>query len=202
MKNKRLVLDLARRVHQFYETMNRAERNITYGGHWWDHIVRVTNNAVFIMRHCTPAKNNDWVIAAALCHDLAYRTSPADVSQSAEACQRLMIESGYSPRIAKEASLLILATDRDSKEPSSRDERILYVSDKLDLLGVEGTIRLAIEHSNDLTIREDLGNFIRGRQDDWVRYMLTLDVANDLVRRKQGESEQILRKLPTPELDL
>jgi hypothetical protein len=114
-----------------------------------------------------------------------------------------MRDVGYGLQDAEGASSLIFADDRDVKRAETQDEKILYIADKLDLLGVDGTIRLLIEHGNQgLTIRHDLAVLAAKKQKDWVDYMLSLSVAANLVRARYAEATTLLDTLSEPTLNL
>ena len=194
---------LAREVRQHYYDMDEETRNKLLAGHWWDHVVRVSNNAWLILTRYESTPRQELVMAAAFCHDLVQpdgdNNDRAAALLSGAMCEAFMADAHYSQEEQKLAASLILAADRDVKRAESREERILYVADKLDLMGIDGVVRLLIEIGcQGITVRHDLANAARQRIGDWSRYMLSLSTGSTLVRERLAEAGRILDRLQEP----
>jgi HD superfamily phosphodiesterase len=203
MKNTNLH-KLSDKVRDFYYVMDEHTRNVKCAGHWWDHIVRVVNNAIDVLGGQIVGRQSEIIIAAALCHELSYiEDKDNHTTLSSKKCAEFMLDVGYVLSDAQEAASIVLAADRDVKMARTHPERTLYVADKLDLMGIDGTIRLLVEHGNEgCTVRHELADFVAKRQKNWLEYMLSLNVANDLVRLRYSEAEKLLETLRVPKLKL
>lgn len=189
--------NLLSEVKNFYFCMDARTRNVDCAGHWWDHIARVVNNAQLITNVYTPSSNSELIFAAALCHDIAYlNDKKSPTASSAKRCEELMLNSGYNESSATFARELILSTDRDVKYAENIDERIVYIADKLDLFGIDGTIRLLIEHGKKgITVRDELARTVAERQKNWFDYMMSMNVAQEFIKRKYSISLDIIKEL-------
>ena len=196
--------ELARRVEAFYRSLIPERRNADYAGHWWDHIVRVTNNATLILKEARHAAKPRLIVAASLCHDLGYaEEASGEPKPSLDRCRELLEATGYSRDEIDYVTSLIIATDRDLKRAETVDERIAYVADKLDLFGVAGTIRLIIEYSRTgLTVRHEVAQRVREHQADWFAYMISFGIAEDIIRAQHQIGAEILNELSEPSADI
>lgn len=181
-----------------YHAIPEAERHTQYEAHWWDHISRVVRNCEDLAREeRMDDADRNILIASAHCHDICL-ASPGedDVVGSSRECQMLMTQCGFSAEEADLGASLVLATDRDVKTPTSLLERIIYTGDKLDLFGVDGTIRLVIQEARrGLTTRDTLAASISKRQAQWLSFMESLDVGQRLVQKRADEAATVLDAL-------
>lgn len=191
------LLLLAASVEQLYMAVQQEDRNNRLRGHWWDHVSRVVRNAATLIGDEAILDGADVVLAAALCHDLSFETPNSDpIAVASRRCSELMHDVGFSRDDAQLGARLVEATDRDVRRPSTKLERVLYVADKLDLFGYDGTTRLLIEESGKgLTVRAEVGEAARRRQADWLSFMRELGVGRDLVERRAAEADVILSAL-------
>lgn len=192
------IADLRAEIEGFYRSLDTNVRNTQYAGHWWDHVSRVVRNVVLLCDSEHVETERVALIAAALCHDLVLSSSPDDgVRQSAARCRTMMLSHGFSQSDAAFASSLILATDRDVKTPSTIPERLIYIADKLDLFGIDGTIRLLLQESKaeSITVRDELSERVRDRQERWIDLMRSFGVGGALITERIDASAMILASL-------
>ena len=192
-------------VEDYYRSLDDQDRNAQYADHWWDHISRVVRNASLICDEAISIGSDRAVIlAAALCHDFVVTNDGEDdVRASSKRCRELMVDCGFTSRDADLGASLVLATDRDVREPTTTLERILYTADKLDLFGTDGTIRILLAESRKgLTVREDLAQRVRTRQAQWLLLMRSFDIAHALVEERAESAERLLESLSPIDLTL
>jgi HD superfamily phosphodiesterase len=181
-----------------YHAIPEPERHTQYEAHWWDHISRVVRNCDDLAREeCVDGDHRNVLVASALCHDICL-ASPGedDVVDSSRECRKLMAQCGFSDEESDLGASLVLATDRDVKAPTSLLERIIYTGDKLDLFGIDGTVRLVIQEARrGLTTRDAIAARITERQAQWLSFMESLDVGQRLVQMRAGEAKAVLDAL-------
>lgn len=186
-----------------YLAMPATEREIQYEAHWWDHISRVVRNCDDLAHEeHLDGSDRSVLIASALCHDICL-ASPGedDVIGSSLECRSLMTHCGFSDQEAELGASLVLATDRDVKTPTSLLERIIYTGDKLDLFGVDGTVRLVVQEARrGLTTRDAIAARIAERQAQWLSFMESLNVGQRLVQKRAGEAKSVLDALGAVEI--
>ena len=183
-------------VEAFYAEISTDDRNGKYAGHWWDHVSRVVRNArrLISVEECG---NPDALVAAALCHDMSLDSVP----ESANLCRDYSQRAGFSQKDSDYAASLVLATDRDVKTPTSHDERLLYVADKLDLFGFDGTVRLLIEHQRaGISVRDELKAIASQRQADWLQFMHSLNVGHAIIDEAAETAHVLLDSLAPVEI--
>lgn len=186
-----------------YHAIPGPERHTQYEAHWWDHISRVVRNCDDLAREeRVDGDHRNVLVASALCHDICL-TSPGkdDVVGSSHECRKLMTQCGFSAEESDLGASLVLATDRDVKAPTSPLERIIYTGDKLDLFGIDGTVRLVIQEARrGLTTRDAIAARIAERQTQWLSFMESLDVGQRLVQTRAGEARTVLDALGAIEI--
>ena len=186
-----------------YFAISDTERQVQYEAHWWDHISRVVRNCDDLA-HEEHVDGSDMSVltASALCHDICLSAPGVDdVAGSSRECRKLMMQCGFSDQESNLGASLVLATDRDVKTPTSLLERIIYTGDKLDLFGVDGTVRLVVQEARrGLTTRDAIAARIAERQAQWLLFMKSLDVGQRLVQKRAGEAIAVLDALGTVEI--
>lgn len=191
-------------VEAHYRSIDHEERNERYESHWWDHVSRVFRNAALIAKEERVAGDLEILLAAALCHDIHVESSGQDdARKSSLECKRLMVASGFGEGEANLGASLVLSTDRDVKDPETLLEKILYTADKLDLFGVDGTVRLVVQEARrGITVRDELAEQIASRQDEWLTFMRSLRVGSQLVAERADWAKLTLDALRPVEPDI
>ena len=125
-----------------------------------EHIYRVLANALKIGRE---EENVDWdvLIAACLLHDVGRPEQFADpklchAEIGSEKARAFLLEQGYAPAFAEKVAHCVLTHRfRKARPPQSREARILFDADKLDVTGALGIARtLMYKGDNGHTIYE------------------------------------------------
>lgn len=198
--NQSRMHQLAVHVQKLYYNMDQQTRNDACDGHWWDHVVRVANNALFIVNRDEASDCRELVVAAALCHDIGYLDNKDnDTLASIQRCPTVLHPVGYSDNEISRIQEIMRGDDRDIKIAEEYEEKVLYIADKLDLFGTDGTIRLVIEGAREgRTVRHELAEHIANRQRSWFEYMMSLNVVPDIVESRYAEACRILQTLQEP----
>ncbi len=183
-------------IEKFYFDMSESERK-QCSGHWLDHVRRVVKNATLICQTLRPEPDTKLVQIAALCHDMGYNSSPKEHPRiSADVCAPLLKKAGVSDEEILQVQSIILAHSRKSREPITVEEKIMYIADKLDMIGFDGVIRMFLQKKDEGMIsRDDMATAIQQEIGEFVRYLESLDIARDLVEQRWEESKAVLQKI-------
>lgn len=183
-------------IENFYIEMSENERR-RCRGHWLDHVRRVVRNVTLICQTLRPEPNTQLVKVAALCHDIGYNASPKGHPRvSAEMCTPLLKGFGVSDEEILQIQSIILAHSRKSREPTTVEEKAMYIADKLDMIGFDGVIRMFLQKKDEGMIsRDDMATAIQQEITEFVRYLRSLGIARDLVEQRWEESKAILQKV-------
>lgn len=147
------------------------EKELTCSAHSLDHVYRVYNNCMLLSRDEKDV-DMDVLIPAALLHDIARVKESEDKTGKidhallgSEMAADILKELGYEEDKIKHIKHCISAHRfRTGNEPKTIEAKILFDSDKLDVLGAAGiarTFMLAGQFGQRLTVDEEIGDYLK-----------------------------------------
>jgi uncharacterized protein len=157
-----------------------VERELSGSAHEIDHVIRVYNLCLHLAKH-GPGMDLDVLKTAALLHDIARAKEFKDKTGSidhaalgAETAAEILRTLGYSEEKTAHVKHCIAAHHfRGKVKPETREARILFDADKLDVLGAIGVARsfmMAGQYGqkiySDISIEEYLRDNVVGEKAD------------------------------------
>lgn len=149
-----------------------VQEKLTCSAHNLDHVFRVYNLCLLIARH---EKNVDLeiLIPAALLHDIARVEESQDKTGKIDhavlgsvIAEDILRKLEYEEeKIQKIKHCILTHRFRTGNEPSTTEAKILFDSDKLDVIGASGIARifmLAGQFGQRLTMNESMENYLEG----------------------------------------
>lgn len=187
---------LRKNVENFYANMTDEEKNTKYFGHWYDHVSRVVENVKAIIRENPKGIEKNLVIAAALCHDLAYGIDKANHPRlSSKMCVEFLKKAFFTDREIIKIKTIILSHSRKSREPRTVEEKTVYIADKLDMLGIDGLVRMYMQEGIKIGSRDKIAERLLEENKKVTNFLLSLNIANKLIQKRWEESKTIIEKI-------
>ncbi len=174
-------------MEEKYEELKKAvEEELSCSAHNMEHVMRVYNLSLYLAAG-EPKVNLDILKPAALLHDIARVKEDRDDSGSidhavlgAKMAGRILNNFGYSDEQIKLIKHCILAHRfRSGQKPATKEAKILFDADKLDVLGAIGIARcfmIAGQYGERLYSEVELEEYIKenlvgGRPDGRIKDM-------------------------------
>jgi HD superfamily phosphodiesterase len=195
-------------VANFYKNAKQKPGPSYIGIHGLDHVKRVRRNAQLILDELTEAQKAQTsakvIQAAAILHDLGYGqlTKPSGTHQehidlSVALCADLLQQTGFTKDEISGVQSLILSHHDKDHTCKSLEQKILYVADKVDMIGFDGTVRMFMKHALSSELDRDkiaqylLENLKARVHDD----LLHVGVGHRIVQSRWEETEHLLREI-------
>lgn len=177
-------------THEMYENFDDQSAIRLHG---WCHINRVLNNIDIIIEDLDESILLKPLIAAALMHDIGYFENPNDhVRLSASECKIYMNKFNFSLNEIVDAQNIILSHSKKVRLPQKTEEHILYVADKCDMLGFDGTMRNIMEYNFAYTNRDSLASYLLDKSKVLYVSLSNTPVGKKLVEQRWEETKKFL----------
>ncbi|NLO97483.1 MAG: HD domain-containing protein [Peptococcaceae bacterium] len=155
---------------KYKELLDVVQDKIAYAAHDLDHVLRVFQLSMFLAEG-EKDLDLDVLIPAVLLHDIARKLEDEDPSGKtdhalvgAAMAGEILEDLGYDERlIAKVKNCIVTHRFRSGSPPSSREAKILYDADKLDVIGAVGIARsymLAGRHGERMYLDVPLAEYL------------------------------------------
>jgi HD superfamily phosphodiesterase len=191
-----------------YREQTADERSPYIGVHDIDHVVRVLRNANQIMLASSQALSQqaiENVRAAAILHDIGYcrltQLSPEHqihVQYSLEISQGFLTKASFtSPEIAEIQSIILCHHSPDHAQKTI-PQKIVYVADKLDMIGYDGILRMVLQGSFRRLNRDKIAAALLDMLETRVNNdLLKVGIGQELIRQRWLDAKWLLREILT-----
>lgn len=157
---------------KYKDLIEIVQEKLTCSAHNLDHVFRVYNLCLLISKY-EEAVDLDILIPAALLHDMARVEESQDKTGEidhailgSEIAEGILKQLGYEEeKIEKIKHCIVTHRFRTGNEPKTIEGKILFDSDKLDVIGASGiarTFMLAGQFGQRLTLDGTLNDYLKG----------------------------------------
>lgn len=163
MDYPRRLINLRNRVIDVYTKFTGTEMQSKLGVHMLDHVFRVVRNVGDIVSELDSKELQvELLLAAAMLHDIGYIKSKINHEKcSVELGKQILFETGFSETEILEIEGMILSHHQKDHTNKSQEEKIMYIADKCDALGYDGTVRIFMDRGNKNPNRDEIAEQIK-----------------------------------------
>ncbi len=188
-----------------YQNIHEKQQTSLLGIHDLDHIRRVKRNCNILSEQLEDnvSLRFEALQAAAMFHDLGYcQITQAEtdetnhIAYSLELCAQPMQQVGFS-QDEIEQTQAIIATHHDKDHTNkSLEQKLLYLGDKLDMFGFDGTMRMIMRYApsfqdRDKLIRKLLEDLSERVHND----LLQLGIGIEIIELRRAETYWLLQEI-------
>lgn len=194
-------------VVRTYKTVARDKQRIQLGIHDLDHIMRVRQNC-FLIYQDLPQRdqakiNLSVLLAAAMFHDIGFiklegkeKEKGQHIQLSMIMCVEQMNLFGFTEDEIHQTQGIIETHHQKNHSTKTLSQKVLYLADKLDLMGIDGTVRNIIRHAHIHQNRDVLVAILREELLNRVENDLQhLEIASPILRKNYQLTIQFLNSV-------
>jgi HD superfamily phosphodiesterase len=194
------------KVLDIYTNLERQGYAPRLGIHDIDHISRVLRNAQLILNELAEDQRgqvlSDLVQAAAMLHDLGYSqlTEPETerrehINYSIKLCVDPLRQVGFTKDEITRVQSIILSHHETDHSAKSLEQKILYIADKLDMIGLDGTMRMFMRYASSISNRDQIAQRLLNEMSKRViEDFLRVGVCRDIIELRWAETVWLLRE--------
>ena len=197
---------LWQQVKTYYREQTENQKSPYLGIHDIDHITRVLRNAnQLISTSPKPLSldESEHIQAGAILHDIGYciLTHPTSehqthIQSSLELSQTFLADTTFSPEEISSIQGIILRHHDTDHGLKTLTEKVVYVADKLDMIGFDGVLRMYIKSSVDFLNRDMIAIMLLNKMEKRVHEdLLQVGIGHDLIKLRWQESKWLLNEI-------
>ena len=193
-----MVEDLWSQVATFYESLTPREVNEDFHGHAYDHIRRVVIHCRHIINLVRDQVDLDQscLLAAAMCHDLGYGVDSVEHAKiSAELAAPYLERARFAPPKTAKIQRMIILHDVRNGVPQTLEERLLFIADRCDSLGFDGTLRMFMIRGSRIGDRDVIAAKLRPMYKEEMEVMRSFGLRTELIESRWEQSKKLLDEL-------
>jgi len=193
-----MVDDLWSQVAAFYQSLTPRQVNEDFHGHAFDHIRRVVSHCRYIIDLVREDVDLDpfRLLAAAMCHDLGYGVDSVEHAKiSAELALPYLERAGFAPSEIAVIQRMIVLTDLRNGLPQTVEERLLFIADRCDSLGFDGTLRMFMIRGRQIGDRDAIVADLQCMYEEEIKVMRSFGLCTELIEPRWQQSKKLLDEL-------
>jgi HD superfamily phosphodiesterase len=145
---------------------------------------------------------SDLVQAAAMLHDLGYSqlTEPETerrehINYSIKLCVDPLRQVGFTKDEITRVQSIILSHHETDHSAKSLEQKILYIADKLDMIGLDGTMRMFMRYASSISNRDQIAQRLLNEMSKRIiEDFLRVGVCRDIIELRWAETVWLLRE--------
>lgn len=193
-------------IKTYYQDQTGKEKSPYLGIHDIDHVARVLRNAnQLIINSPEPLLLHEveQIQAGAILHDIGYclLTQPplehrSHIQNSLELSQTFLATASFAPHeIAVVHAIISCHHDKDHQQKTF-GEKVVYLADKLDMIGFDGLLRMCIKGSTDSLDRDVIAIALLDKLEKRVHEdLLQVGIGHELIELRWQETKWLLNEI-------